>query len=231
MHFSYNSLLHLRTLLLMGEKNIKTTKKYYDYISVGNRTEQIAYFVQQHDKNRMFEELLKTLGSLQILVVAKSKRSADELMEYLRAKDVKSISVHGNHRTTQIEEAQRAFNSKGTTILITTNRILETLKLSDLHVVVNYDLPLAAAEYFKTLLLVDEIGKSISLIDPQDEGVLSTIELMMKCEMSEVEMDGFKHSNHESTTLKDRTKKPRHKKVEQRAKKKAAMKSKWVPSE
>jgi len=214
----------------MSEKSTKTTKKYYDYVSVGNRTQQSAYFVQQHDKNRMFEELLKTLSNIQILVLVKSKKNADELMEYLKQQEIKSLSIHGNHRTAQLEDAQRTFNSKEITILITTNRILETLTLDNVHVVVNYDLPLEATDYFKVLLLVDEIGKSISLIDPEDEGILATIELMMKCEMSEVEMEHFEHTTNVSITLKDRTNKPRHKKVAQRAKKKADMKSKWVPS-
>lgn len=228
--FSYNSLLHLRIQLPMSEKSIKPTKKYYDYISVGNRTKQTAYFVQQHDKNRIFEELLKTLQNMQIIVLVKSKRNADEIMRHLNTKEIKSISVHGNHRVAQIEDAQKSFNSKETKILITTNRILETLKLESIHAVVNYDLPLDAPDYFKALLLVDEIGQSISLIDPEDEGMLATIELMMKCEMAEVEMEHFEHTARETTTPKERINKPRHKKVAQRAKKKADIKSKWVPS-
>ncbi|ABB44424.1 Superfamily II DNA and RNA helicases-like protein [Sulfurimonas denitrificans DSM 1251] len=214
----------------MSEKSIKTTKKYYDYVSVGNRTAQMAYFVQQHDKNRMFEELLKTLQNMQIIVLVKSKRNADEIMRYLNTKEIKSISVHGNHRVAQIEDAQKSFNSKETKILITTDRILEKLTPMEVHVVVNYDLPLEASDYFKALLLVDEIGQSISLIDPEDEGMLATIELMMKCEMAEVEMKHFEHTARETTTPKERINKPRHKKVEQRAKKKAEIKSKWVPS-
>ena len=82
----------------MSEENTKVTKKYYDYISVGNRTKQVAYFVQQHDKNRMFQELHKTLADKQILVLVKSKRSADDLAQHLKEKDIKSLSVHGNHR-------------------------------------------------------------------------------------------------------------------------------------
>lgn len=215
----------------MSEETNKTTKKYNDYISVGNRTEQLAYFIQQHDKNRMFEELLKTFDSKQILVLVKSKRSADGLMEHLKEKGITSLCVHGNHRAAQIEDAQTAFNSKETAILITTNKILETLILTDVGVVVNYDLPFEASDYFKALLLVDEIGKSISLIDPEDEGMLATIELMMKCEMTEVEMENFEHTNRVSKSTKDKTKKPRQKKVQQRAKRKAEIKSKWVPSE
>ncbi|MBU0721648.1 DEAD/DEAH box helicase [bacterium] len=214
----------------MSEESITGTKKYYDYVSVGKRTEQTAYFVQQHDKNKMFEELLKTLENKQILVLVKSKKSADGLMEHLKSKEITSLAVHGNHRASQIEDAQTAFNSKETTILITTGKILETLTLSDLHVVVNYDLPFEASDYFKALLLVDEIGRSIALVDPEDEGILARIELMMKCEMLEMEIENFEHINRTSATPRDKTKKPRHKKVIQRAKRKAEIKSKWVPS-
>lgn len=214
----------------MSEENTNVTKKYYDYISVGNRTKQVAYFVQQHDKNRMFAELVNTFNKKQVLVLSKSKRSADGLMEFLKEKEIESLAIHGNHRASQIEDAQTAFNSKETTILITTNKILETLTLSDVEVVVSYDLPLEAPDYFKSLRLVDEIGESISLIDPEDERMLATIELMMKCEMLEVEIENFEHTNRSLSTIKDKTKKPRHKKVQQRAKRKAAIKSKWVPS-
>ena len=214
----------------MSEENTKTTKKYYDYISVGNRTKQVAYFVQQHDKNRMFSELLKTFTQKQILVLTKSKKNADKLMEYLKEKGTISLAIHGNHRASQIQDAQTTFNDKTTKILITTDRILDLLTLTDVETIVNYDLPLDATDYFKRLRLVDEIGESISLIDPEDEKILATIELMMKCEIVEVEMESFEHTNRPSLVIKDKTKKPRHKKVQLQAKRKAEIKSKWVPS-
>ena len=203
----------------MSEENTKVTKKYYDYISVGNRTKQVAYFVQQHDKNRMFAELLQPLGNKQVLVLSKSKRSADGLMQFLKEKEIESLAIHGNHRASQIEDAQTAFNAKEITILITTNRILETLTLEGVEVLINYDLPFEAPDYFKGLRQVDEIGESISLIDPEDEGMLATVELMMKCEMLEVEIENFEHTNRPSATTKDKRKKPRHKKGQQRGKK------------
>ena len=214
----------------MSEENTKVTKKYYDNISVGNRTKQSAYFVQQHDKNRMFEELLKTLSDKQILVLVKSKRNADNLVKYLKEKGIKSLCVHGNYRASQIEEAQITFNSHEISILITTDRIFETLTLKDVTLIINYDLPLKAPDYFNRLLLVDEIGESISLIDPEEEGMLATIEMRMKCEMLEAQMPEFEHTTRSATGVKDKTKKPRHKKVQQLAKRKADIKSKWVPS-
>jgi len=214
----------------MSEETPQTPKKYYDYISVGNRTKQVAYFVQQHDKNRMFEEILKTVSKKQILVLVKSKRSADALVKYLKEKEIVALAIHGNHRTSQIEEAQTAFNAKEVSILITTNRILETFSLTDVQTLINYDLPLEAPDYFTALRLVDEVGEAISFIDPEDERMLATIELMMHCEMLEEEIKCFEHTPRLERSVKDKTKKPRHKKVEQRAKRKAEIKSKWVPS-
>jgi len=212
----------------MSEEIPKPTKKYYDYISVGNRTKQVAYFVQQHDKSKMFLELLKPLTQNAIVVVTKSKRSADALATLLKEKEINALAIHGNHRVSQIEEAGTAFNEKTINILITTDKILELLKLENVSVMMNFDLPLDPAEYFKRLRYVDEIGESISLIDPDDEGTLSLIEIMMKCEMKEEELEGFEHTQKEMVK-KDKSKKPRHKKVQQRAKKKADMKAKWGP--
>ncbi|MDQ7067944.1 MAG: DEAD/DEAH box helicase [Sulfurimonas sp.] len=214
----------------MSEEKTTTPKKYYDYISVGNRTQQIAYFVQQHDKTKMLVELLKPLMQKQILLIVKSKKSADMLQATLKEKEFNTLSIHGNHRTTQIEDAQNIFNTKGLQILITTDKIYETMELKDVEVLINYDLPFEAPDYFNRLRSVDEVGESISLIDPEDESQLATIELMMKCEVKEQELEGFKHTNRTQTNIKDKTKKPRHKKVAQRAKRKAEIKSKWIPT-
>ncbi len=215
----------------MSEENTTPTKKYYDYISVGNRTKQVAYFVQQHDKNRMLNELLKPFGSKQILLLVKSKKSADKLYTDLKTKGHKALAIHGNHRTSQIEDAKVAFNSKEITALITTDKILETMEVENVELLVNYDLPFEASDYFKRLRLVDETHESISLIDPEDEGMLSTIEMMMKCEMDEEELEGFEHTKRSLSGPKDKTKKPRHRKVAQRAKRKAEIKAKWIPVE
>jgi superfamily II DNA/RNA helicase len=214
----------------MSEEKSNTKKKYYDQVSVGNRTKQRVFFVQNHDKNRMFEELLKTFGEKKILLFVKSKRSADELREYLANKDITALCAHGNHRASQIQERASAFNSQKSGIFITTDKIFEKLTFEGIEVVISYDLPLEAADYFKRLILVDEIGEGITFVDPDDEATLARVEHMMKCEMQEEEFKDFEHTKLERSVPKDKTKKPRHKKVEQRAKRKAEIKSKWVPS-
>ena len=216
----------------MNEESTQTTKKYYDYISVGNRTQQIVYFVEQHDKPIHFELLLSEKEITKIVVLTKSKKSADILGSYLTKKDINATVIHGNHRKSQIDDAVKKFNNNELEILITTNSIYESLEISEIQNIINYDLPQEPESYFKSLRAVDEIGTSSSFVNSEDEKMLETIEFMMKYDIPQKEIEAFTHTAlpKSDKQTKDKTKKPRHKKVQQRAKKKAAIKAKWGPS-
>lgn len=197
----------------MSEDTNKPTKKYYDYISVGNRTKQVVYFVEQHDKTNLFELFFKDNSNKQMVVIAKSKRNADELGAFLKTKEINATVIHGNHRASQIAEAGKAFNAKEINVLITTDKILESLELHNIQMILNYDLPLEAQSYFRTLRLVDEIGESISFVNSDDEKMLDTIEFIMKYEIPREEIEAFEHTTLPSLApTNEKKKKPRHKK-------------------
>ena len=213
----------------MSEEETKPVKKYYDYISVGNRTKQTVYFVEQHDKPVHFELFLKDFPASKTVVFTKSKKTADELGAFLKSKEINATVIHGNHRVSQIEDAAKAFNENEINLLITTNKIYETMELAEVKTVVNYDLPQEPEHYFKSLRAVDEVGKSISFVNIEDEKMMETIEFMMKYDIPQEEIEAFTHTQLPKTQKRDKTKKPRHRKVQQRAEKKAAMKAKWGP--
>ena len=192
----------------MHEENKPAEKKYYDFISVAKRTPQNVYFVAQHDKNSMFELLLKHCDGKQTVVVTKSKKNADELADYLKLKEIKAVSIHGNHRAEQINDARLSFNVGETRILITTDMILKSMELTGIERIINYDLPLVPQEYSSRLKLVDELGESISFVSPDEEGLLETIEFLMKCEMKELELEEF--SPTPAPKKERKKKKPRH---------------------
>ena len=194
---------------------VPTTKKYYDYVSVGNRTKQVVYFVEQHDKPVHFELLLKENPGTKAIVIAKSKKAADELGEHLKSKSIKATVVHGNHRASQHQDAQNAFNANEINILITTNSIYETLEFNDIKTIINYDLPFEPESYFKMLRVVDEVGESISFVNIDDEKMLETIEFMMKYEMPKEELEAFTHTPLPRAD-RSKKKKPRHKKKKQK---------------
>lgn len=201
----------------MSEETVVVTKKYYDYISVGNRTEQVVYFVEQHDKLVHFELFLKEHNTPKAVVLVKNKKTADALGTYLKQKDINAVVIHGNHRVAQHEDAQNAFNTNEINFLITTSKIYETLELNEIKTIINYDLPFDATSYFKTLRAVDEVGESISFVNIDEEVILDTIELMMKYEIPKEELESFTHTALPKMD-KSKKKKPRHKKVKTKAK-------------
>lgn len=196
----------------MSEEITKPIKKYYDYISVGNRTKQAAYFVEQHDKPMHLELYLKENSTLKTVLLTRSKKTADMLGLFLKDKEISCVVVHGNHKVSYVEEATTAFNEDKTSFLITTSKIYEALELSDIKRIIYYDLPFEAESYFRTLRAVDEIGESISFVSSDDEKMLETIEYMMKYEMPKLEIESFTHTALPKVT-KDKRKKPRHKKT------------------
>ncbi|RLA76153.1 MAG: ATP-dependent helicase [Epsilonproteobacteria bacterium] len=167
------------------------TKKFFDNASVAKRTKQVAYLVEQHDKAAMFEQFIKNSEKKQIVVLMGTKRKADEVSKYLKAKNIPATAIHGNHRAVQIEEAAKAFNASEINIVITTDMILKSLNLTNIELIVNYDLPRDAQEYFVRLSYVDEIGESISFVSTNENKTFETIEFMMKQDMPKEKVKDF----------------------------------------
>ena len=188
---------------------------YYDQRSVALRTTQSIYFVQEHDKVAMLELLLNDYKDTQIVIVVKSKKKADALSAFLISKEFKATSVHGNHRQEQQQVAATEFNLGALNIIITTDMILKKLELENIKLVLSYDLPDSAQDYYDRLAFMKELGVAIAFISPEDEQLLVDIEFNMKKEIEEKVLEGFVATatpNHTRKMKKDRTKKPRHRK-------------------
>jgi len=197
----------------MPEQN--DTPIYYDQRSVALRTTQSICFVQEHDKTAMLEMLLHEYRDMQVVIVVKSKKKADNLSKLLNSKDFNAAAVHGNHRQSQQQEAASKFNANTLHILITTDMILKTLALENIKFLVSYDLPDDIQEYYNRLATMKELGAGIALVSPEDEPLLDDIEHNMKKEIDEKVLEGFvasKAPNEKNKQKKDRSKKPRHRK-------------------
>ncbi len=169
----------------------KAEKKYYDQRSVAIRTIQSVYFVQEQDKIKMLDLLLQNYKDTQIVILVKSKKKADILRNFLQEKSFAADSVHGNHRKEKQKESASVFNSGKLNIIVTTDMILKQLELEDIKFVINYDLPDIIQEYYNRLTYMHEKGSSVAFVSPEDDALLSNIELNMKQEIPEELMEGF----------------------------------------
>jgi ATP-dependent RNA helicase RhlE len=196
----------------MSEQTDTTKEKiYYDQRSVALRTPQSIYFVKEHDKRAMLGLLLNDYREKQVLILVKSKKNADALSEFLIEKKFNAMAVHGYHRESQQQEAGRKFNEGSLHIIIITDMILKTLGLEKIKLVLNHDLTEDIQAYYNRLAQMKEQGVAISLVSPEDEGLLSDIEINMKVEMEERTVEGFVATDAPIKHIKKK-KKPRHRK-------------------
>ncbi len=186
---------------------------YHNQRSVALRTTQSICFVQEHDKTVMLALLLKDYKKKQVVIVVKSKKTADALSKLLNSKAFNATAVHGNHRQSQQQEVASKFNDTSLHIVITTDMILKTLALENIKLLVSYDLPDDIQEYYNRLATMKEQGVGMALVSSEDEPLLDDIEYNMKKEIDEKEVEGFvasKAPNKKNKQKKDRSKKPRH---------------------
>ena len=197
------------------KENIDKNTIYYDQRSVALRTTQSIYFVKEHNKTAMLGLLLNDYKKMQVVIVVKSKKKADALSAFLISKEFNALSIHGNHRQEQQQDAATQFNLGALNIIITTDMILKTLPLENIKLVVSYDLPDVPQDYYNRLAFMKELGVAMAFVSPEDEPLLSDIEYNMKKEIEEKVVEDFVATatpTHTAKTRKDRTKKPRHRK-------------------
>jgi len=211
---------------MSDQTDSSTQKLYYDSLSVARRTSQIVHFVAEHDKVAMFEQIIKNSDKKQTVVITKNKRKADELSAHLKTKEVKAVAIHGNHKAQEYEASSKVFNALELNVIITTDAILQALSLTDIELIISYDLPLKVESYFTRLAELKEIGEAVALVNQDDESLLGTIELVMKLEIAREDVKDFTPSSLSGKKpvkpSKDRTKKPRYstQKKKKRAKEK-----------
>jgi ATP-dependent RNA helicase RhlE len=196
----------------MSEEIKTTPKKYFDPVSIASRTRQGMHKVADHDKMAMLAFILNISEAKQSVVICKSKKRADELSIYLNAENHKAKVIHGNHRKSDYTDVAKAFISNEINLLITTDMVLQQLELTNVERIFSFDIPNEPENYFKSLALVDEKGESISLMSPSEEGLFTVIEMLLKIEIAESEVEGFVPSEvvEARKPTKDKKKKPRH---------------------
>ena len=190
-------------------------KQFNDPVSVAKRTKQKVYLAAQRDKAAMLEQIIKSADVTQAVVITKTKRGADALSAHLESEGIKAAVVHGNKSAKVCDAAVKAFNEGEVSILITTDMILLSLNLDTIPCIIGYDLPIQPEHYFSRLGCMNEAGEAISLVTPDEQGLLYTIERSMKQEIEVKELEGFVASpggDEVAEAGKKRTKKPRHRK-------------------
>ncbi|KKU93948.1 MAG: DEAD/DEAH box helicase [Candidatus Jorgensenbacteria bacterium GW2011_GWA1_48_13] len=107
---------------------------------------QELFFVPQHDKPRLIEKILQEYkGS--VLVFARTKFSARRIAAHLRALGHAASEIHGNRSLSQRKEALQGFKTGRFRVLVATDIAARGIDVTNIELVLNYDLPQSAEDY------------------------------------------------------------------------------------
>ena len=144
---------------------------------------QQLYFCEKNTKKDLLIHLLNTEISDSLLVFARTKHGSDKLAKVLNNQGIKTEAIHGNKSQNARQNALTNFKERKTRVLIATDIAARGIDIDLLTHVVNYELPDVPETYVHRIGRTGRAGNSgvaISLIEPEEIGMLRDIEKLIR---------------------------------------------------
>lgn len=162
------------------------------------RIEQRVFRIQASLKRALLAHLI-TLGAWeQVLVFTRTKHGANRLAEYLDKNGLASAAIHGNKSQNARTKALADFKAGSVRILVATDIAARGLDIDQLPHVVNFELPNVEEDYVHRIGRTGRAGRAgeaVSLVAPDEERLLKSIERMTRQNIEEGDTLGFDPSS------------------------------------
>lgn len=144
---------------------------------------QKVYLVEQSNKQALLTQLLQAEDGKQVIIFTKTKITASRLSRAMQKEGIAAESIHGDKSQKERLEALDAFKAGKITALVATDVAARGLDISDLPMVINYEIPSAPEDYVHRIGRTGRAGASgvaISLVCEDEEKYLAEIEKLIK---------------------------------------------------
>ncbi len=169
----------LATRLLRDPQTIEAAPRN----ATADRVEQTIYRVAQEHKRHLLAHLIRGGNWGQVLVFTRTKHGANRLTKQLTAVGIRAAAIHGNKSQAARVRALKDFKDNQITALVATEVAARGLDIKELPWVVNYDLPNVPEDYVHRIgrtARAGATGGAVSLVSPEEAGLLRTIERLLK---------------------------------------------------
>ena len=144
--------------------------------------EQELFIVKKEDKLRLLEKLLCEYRGT-ILVFSRTKHGAKKIAHSIRAMGESAAEIHANRSLGQRREALDGFKKGKYRILVATDIAARGIDVSDIEVVLNFDLPNDPSDYVHRIgrtARAGKKGKAISFASPDQGSSIRDIERLIR---------------------------------------------------
>ncbi|HEF4759823.1 TPA: DEAD/DEAH box helicase [Pseudomonas putida] len=158
------------------------------------RIEQRVFRLPASHKRALLAHLITAGAWEQVLVFTRTKHGANRLAEYLDKHGLPAVAIHGNKSQNARTKALADFKANEVRILVATDIAARGLDIDQLPHVVNFELPNVDEDYVHRIGRTGRAGRSgeaISLVAPDEEKLLKSIERMTKQKIADGDLMGF----------------------------------------
>ncbi len=151
--------------------------------ATAEKVEQAVYFVAKADKPKLLEYLIIEKEADSTLVFSRTKHGADKIVRKLAKAKITAEAIHGNKSQNQRQRALSNFKSGKTKVLIATDIAARGIDVSELSLVVNYDLPNVPETYVHRIGRTGRAkasGVALSFCDIEERPYLRDIEKLIR---------------------------------------------------
>jgi ATP-dependent RNA helicase RhlE len=157
--------------------------------------EQRAYRVPKEQKRHLLVHLIQEGQWAQVLIFTRTKHGANRLTQQLEGAGVRAAAIHGNKSQAARVKALDMFKRSQITALVATEVAARGLDIKELPYVVNYELPNVPEDYVHRIGRTGRagaLGQAVSLVSPDEAGLLRDIERVLKRSIPLAETPAFK---------------------------------------
>ncbi|UXI67116.1 DEAD/DEAH box helicase [Tahibacter amnicola] len=163
-----------------------------------------VYPVDMERKKDLLIQILAEDSRRQTLVFGRTKHGSDRLARQLCQAGFRADAIHGNKSQGARQRALKDFKEGRINVLVATDIAARGLDIDQLPVVVNYDLPMVAADYVHRIGRTGRAGAeglAVSLVCRAEQGQLQDILRLLKREIETVTVPGFEPAQPVRTEL------------------------------
>ncbi|MDX1588724.1 MAG: DEAD/DEAH box helicase [Oleiphilaceae bacterium] len=162
--------------------------------ATADNVEQSVYPVEQSRKSALLSELVGTGNWQQVLVFTRTKHGANRLTQKLEKDGITAAAIHGNKSQGARTRALSNFKSGEVRVLVATDIAARGLDIKQLPQVVNFELPNVPEDYVHRIGRTGRAGESghaLSLVSPDEGGMLAGIEKLIRKQIPRKSLDGY----------------------------------------
>jgi len=151
--------------------------------ATADKVDQQVFRVSKDHKRHLLAHLINEGNWHQVLVFTRTKHGANRLAQQLEGAGIPSAAIHGNKSQGARVRALADFKANKIVALVATEVAARGLDIKELPHVVNYELPNVPEDYVHRIgrtARAGESGHAVSLVSPDESGLLKDIERMLR---------------------------------------------------